>query len=371
MKPAFGGFYKKKRVLVTGHTGFKGAWLCLWLKELGAEVIGYSLEPPTQPNLFTVLELEKFMTSIIGDIRNRDNFKSVLLKYKPDVIFHLAAQPLVWRSYKEPYLTFETNIIGPLNIFESIREAKLSTAVVNVTTDKCYENKEQTRGYMEHDSLGGYDPYSASKACSEMVTSAYRNSFFNSSEYKKSHDVLLASARAGNVIGGGDWADDRILPDCVRAFSAGKKLVVRSPSAVRPWQHVLEPLSGYLLLGAKMASGDVNAAQAWNFGPSDESLVPVGEVVTKASKIWGGGECEFLTQNKIHETKILKLDIGKAKKNLSWTPILSIDEAMDLTINWYKEYYSGSKDMAGYTKGQIDKYVSTARKKNVIWSEGI
>ena len=278
----FNGIYNNKTVLVTGHTGFKGSWLCFWLIQMGAKVIGYSLEPPTSPNHFELLNLD--MVSVIGDIRDSDKLNAVFAQYQPEIVFHLAAQPLVRLSYKEPVETFETNVIGTLKVFEACRNTKSVRAIVNITSDKCYENKEWVWGYRENDPMGGYDPYSASKGCAELVTSSYRNSFFNVNEYGKSHNVLLASCRAGNVIGGGDWAKDRLMTDIMVAVSEGKKVVIRNPRATMPWQHVLEPLSGYLMLGQKLFEGKKEFAQAWNFGPGEQGAITVKEVVENIKK---------------------------------------------------------------------------------------
>ena len=278
----FNGIYNNKTVLVTGHTGFKGSWLCFWLIQMGAKVIGYSLEPPTSPNHFELLNLD--MVSVIGDIRDSNRLNAVFAQYQPEIVFHLAAQPLVRLSYKEPVETFETNVIGTLKVFEACRNTKSVRAIVNITSDKCYENKEWVWGYRENDPMGGYDPYSASKGCAELVTSSYRNSFFNVNEYGKSHNVLLASCRAGNVIGGGDWAKDRLMTDIMVAVSEGKKVVIRNPRATMPWQHVLEPLSGYLMLGQKLLEGKKEFAQAWNFGPGEQGAITVKEVVENIKK---------------------------------------------------------------------------------------
>ena len=278
----FRGVYKGKKVLVTGHTGFKGSWLSLWLIKLGAKVIGYALEPPTNSNHFELLNLD--MVSIIGDIRDRDRLNAIFKKYKPEVVFHLAAQPLVRYSYINPVETFETNVMGTINVFEACRITESVKAIVNITSDKCYENKEWIWGYRESDPLGGYDPYSASKGCAELVTSSYRKSFFNPEDYSKKHNTLLASARSGNVIGGGDWGKDRLIPDIVRAISKNEKLYIRNPKATRPWQHVLEPLSGYLFLGQMLLEGKTEFADAWNFGPNEGCHTDVETVVKKIKR---------------------------------------------------------------------------------------
>ena len=294
----FNGIYNNKTVLVTGHTGFKGSWLCFWLIQMGAKVIGYSLEPPTSPNHFELLNLD--MVSVIGDIRDSDKLNAVFAQYQPEIVFHLAAQPLVRLSYKEPVETFETNVIGTLKVFEACRNTKSVRAIVNITSDKCYENKEWVWGYRENDPMGGYDPYSASKGCAELVTSSYRNSFFNVNEYGKSHNVLLASCRAGNVIGGGDWAKDRLMTDIMVAVSEGKKVVIRNPRATMPWQHVLEPLSGYLMLGQKLFEGKKEFAQAWNFGPGERGSITVKEVVENIKRYWDKIDYEIIKMRISH-----------------------------------------------------------------------
>ena len=279
--------FEKKKILITGHTGFKGSWLTLWLTKLGAKVIGYSLEPPTKPSLFEILNLKEKIVHIIGDIKDEEKLKNIFKKYKPDIVFHLAAQSLVRFSYKEPKLTYETNVMGTLNVLEAVREAKSVKVVIIVTSDKCYENKEWVYGYRENDPLGGHDPYSSSKACAELVVEAYRNSFFNPKNYGKTHQVALATVRAGNVIGGGDWQVDRLIPDCVKALSKGKPIKIRNPNAIRPWQHVLEPLSGYLLLVQKMWKEPTKYCEAWNFGPYEKDIATVKEIVEKVINLWG------------------------------------------------------------------------------------
>lgn len=273
MRNLFCGVYKKRKVLITGHTGFKGSWLTFWLSQMGADVLGYALEPDTNPNHFSMLDLP--IASVIGDIRDIEHLTRVFDRFQPEIIFHLAAQSLVRRSYDDPAETFKTNVIGTVNIFEACRRTSSVRAVINVTSDKCYENREWLWGYRENDPMGGYDPYSASKGCAELVTSAYRNSFFNLAEYDRKHYTLLASVRAGNVIGGGDWAKDRIMTDIMEAVSQGEKLYIRNPRATRPWQHVLEPLSGYLLLGQKLLEGEKEFAEAWNFGPNDDGAISI------------------------------------------------------------------------------------------------
>lgn len=328
-------FYDRKRVLVTGHTGFKGSWLTLWLTIMGAKVLGYALEPNTDPSLFNVLNLHKDIDHVIGDIRDLEKLKEVIIEFKPEIVFHLAAQPLVRLSYREPRLTYETNVMGTVNLLEAIRQTKSVRAVVNVTSDKCYENKEWVWGYREIDPMGGYDPYSSSKGCSELITAAYRNSYFKNTE------TAIASARAGNVIGGGDWAEDRLIPDIVRSLSQGKQIIIRNPKATRPWQHVLEPLSGYLLLGKLLYEKGQEFAEAWNFGPSDSSVMTVEEIVKKSIEIWGSGSYVIDSSEQPHEANLLKLDISKSSKKLGWSAKVPSLRALELTLEWYVSFYCG------------------------------
>ena len=340
--------YSGKTVLVTGHTGFKGSWLSIWLKELGANVIGYALEPYSDEDNFVKSNLEEKITHIIGDIRDYNNLLGVFNKYNPEFVFHLAAQPIVLTSYEDPKLTYDTNVGGTVNLFECCRMIDSVKVIVNVTTDKCYENKEKIWGYREDDAMGGFDPYSSSKGCSELVTAAYRNSFF------ERRGVALASGRAGNVIGGGDWQANRIMPDCIRALKKGKQIEVRSPKAVRPWQHVLEPLSGYLLLAAKLSLEGKKYAEGWNFGPDFSSVITVKEIVSKTIEIWGSGSMNIAQMSsKPHEAQLLSLDITKARQFLSWRPLLSIDETIKLTVDWYKK----DGDMYKFDVSQIKYYM--------------
>lgn len=345
--------YKNLKILITGHTGFKGSWLTLWLNNLGANVIGYSLPPNTEPSMFNALNLSEKCTNIFGDIRDSMHLNEIFEKYKPDIVFHLAAQPLVRASYFEPVLTYETNVIGTLNVLEAARKCSSVRAFVNITTDKCYENMEKNYAYKEDDKLGGYDMYSSSKACSEILTSSYRNSFL------KEGGFLLASARAGNVIGGGDWAVDRLIPDCIRAINSDKAIEIRNPSAVRPWQHVLEPISGYLNLGEKLLTADKNSAekftQGFNFGPEKNSVLTVGEVADKVIKYYGKGVINLNKSDNLHEANLLMLDINKAKEVLSWQPINNIEEAIFQTVEWYKNFYAG-ENMLDFTLNQINEY---------------
>lgn len=369
MDNLFTNMYKGKKVFITGHSGFKGAWLSAWLLRMGAEVKGYSLEPDTNPSLFTELELAKNMQSVFADIRDYDRLSEELSDFKPEVVLHLAAQPLVRFSYDEPRYTLEVNAMGTTNILEAVRHCDSVRSVVNVTTDKCYENKETGQAYKETDPMGGYDPYSCSKGVSELITNSYRNSFFNPEEYGKKHQVALASARAGNVIGGGDWAKDRLIPDTVKSLAAGKKLILRSPDAVRPWQHVLEPLSGYLLLAARMIQEPTQFASGWNFGPETEDNLTVLEVVKKAIGIWGRGEYEIIPNTTMHEAKLLHLDISKAKDKLNWKPVYNFDQSVEQTILWYKGFYEDKMSAKELTERQLSDYLKTAETNNIIWSK--
>ena len=363
--------YKNKKVLVTGHTGFKGSWLSLLLTLLGAEVVGFSLEPDTEPNLFNILSLEKHLISIIGDIRNKDAIEKVLILHKPDFIFHLAAQPLVRRSYIEPHLTFETNIMGTVNLLEAVRKSNFEGVVINVTSDKCYENSGGTHCFKENDPMGGYDPYSASKGASEIVTAAYRNSFLNPKNYGISHKVTLASARAGNVIGGGDWSEDRLIPDIVRALYNKEEIIIRSPHAVRPWQHVLECVSGYLLLGANIYGNPIEFAEGWNFGSNENTIMTVEEILLKSLELWGSGKYKVIPEKNLKEAAFLRLDISKAKEKLGWQPVYDINQSLEKTISWYKNYYYQQTDMFEFTKSQTEEYVGILLSLMISKIEGL
>lgn len=348
-------FWSGKRILVTGHTGFKGAWLSLWLSSLGAKVTGYALEPPTTPSLYKLCKIDKMVTSINGDIRDYNHLLKVFQKTKPDIIIHLAAQSLVLHSYKQPVETYSTNVMGVVNLLEAVRNTKNVRAVLNVTTDKCYENKEWTWGYRENEPLGGYDPYSSSKACSELVTASYRNSYFNPKDHKR-HGVLIATARAGNVIGGGDWAEDRIIPDCVRAILNNEKIIVRNPNSTRPWQHVLEPLAGYLFLAQRLYKGDLRFADAWNFGPDDIDAKRIEWIVKTICQLWGKGAAYSVIKSKQpYESHYLKLDSSKAKMNLDWKPLWGIGKALKSIVEWTKGYQDGN-DPRDLCLKQINEY---------------
>jgi len=361
----FGDIYRNKKVLITGHTGFKGSWLVLWLTRLGAEITGYALPPPTQPSHFSLLDLD--VESIIGDIRDRDNLRQVFREQQPEIVFHLAAQAIVRRSYDDPAGTFSSNVMGTVNVLEAARECKAVRAIVNVTSDKCYDNREWEWGYRENDPLGGYDPYSASKGCAELVTNCWRDSFFNPADYGRTHETLLASARAGNVIGGGDWAADRLVPDIMRAVSNNAKVKIRNPEATRPWQHVLEPLSGYLLLGRKLLEGRREFAEAWNFGPSDALHVSVGEIAEQVKKIWPKTDFEVLeSTNQPHEAAKLHLDCSKARSLLKWSPAWDGKTALEKTVEWYRTFFESG---AVNSMDDIYCYIDDARKQPYAWVE--
>ena len=340
-------FWKDKKVFITGHTGFKGSWLSIWLQHMGAEVCGYSLDSPTEPNNFTISSVSAQMLSVIDDTRNRDAVFRVMQNFEPEIVFHLAAQPLVRESYTDPFTTYETNVMGTLNVLDAARQTPSVKSIVNVTTDKCYENREWAWGYREDEPMGGYDPYSSSKGCSELLTSAF----------KRSYDMPLASARAGNVIGGGDWAADRIVPDTLRAFSKNENVVVRYPDAIRPWQHVLEPLSGYLLLAERVYE-DKKYCDAWNFGPNDDDAKPVRDILDHMKATWGEGvDWETDGGEHPHEAHYLKLDISKAKTYLNWHPRWTLAQALDATVEWHKAWLN-NENMREVTIKQINRYMN-------------
>jgi CDP-glucose 4,6-dehydratase len=361
-KLLFNGFFNDKSVLVTGHTGFKGSWLCLYLNILGAKVYGYALDPPTSPSLYNEAMLNEMVKSYVGDVRNFTYLSEIVHAVQPEIVIHMAAQPLVRESYKNPIDTYATNVMGTVHLLQACRDVKSLKAIVNVTTDKCYENKEWHWGYRENEPIGGYDPYSNSKACSELVTSAFRDSFFNPRMYSE-HSVAIASARAGNVIGGGDWADDRLIPDFIRAISSNKNLMIRSPYAIRPWQHVMEPLSGYLLLAKKLFCEGENYSGAWNFGPDDNDAKSVEWIVDSICKFWGGHAAYTIDTNpQPHEANYLKLDYSKAKSELGWTPMWSINDSLESIVKWNKSYMSGD-NMREITQNQICSYLKILNKK--------
>ena len=357
--------YSGKKVFLTGHTGFKGSWLSLWLKHLGAEVCGYALEPNTEPSMFKELDIEnKVDKSIIGNLLDSEKLEKSIREFKPDIIFHLAAQPLVRLSYSEPKMTYETNVIGTLNVLEAARKCPSVKAFVNVTTDKCYENKEVNRGYIEDEPMGGYDMYSSSKGCVEIMSSSYRRSFLQGNDA-----YAMATARAGNVIGGGDWSLDRLIPDCIKGINSGKDIEIRNPIAVRPWQHVLEPLSGYLLLGQKLLECHSEQSeesqklrttycQGFNFGPNEDSVLTVSEVSKKVCEFYGKGKVFVGEKSPLHEAGLLMLNIEKAEKVLGWTPTLTANEAIKNTVEWYRHFYDKDIDMYEFTVNQIIEFES-------------
>ena len=353
----FNGAFLGKRVLVTGHTGFKGSWLSIWLHELGAEVVGVGLEPYSEKDNYILSGIDKkIKADVRADIRDGQKMKEIFAEYQPEIVFHLAAQPLVRLSYEIPVETYETNVMGSINIMEAVRATDSVKVVVMITTDKCYENKEQIWGYRENEPMGGYDPYSSSKGAAEIAINSWRRSFFNPADYGKKHQVSIASVRAGNVVGGGDWAKDRIVPDCIRALEAYKPIEIRSPKAVRPWQHVLEPLSGYMLLADKMLQEPTKYCEGWNFGPRMESITPVWDVATMLTKYYGRGELKDVSDpNALHEANLLMLNISKAKFQLGWEPRTNIEQCCQLTADWYKRYQC--EDVYSLCVEQINKFV--------------
>jgi len=364
MQSLFSGIYKDKTVLVTGHTGFKGSWLCYWLVQMGAKVVGYSLEAPTTPNHISLLELD--IVSVIGDIRDLNKLNEIFQIHMPEIVFHLAAQPLVRLSYENPIETYETNVMGTLKVFEACRKANVK-AIVNITSDKAYENKEWIWGYRENDPMGGYDPYSSSKGCADLLANSYRNSYFNINDYKKTHNTLLASCRAGNVIGGGDWAQDRLITDIILSVSQSKKVSIRNPHATRPWQHVLEPLSAYLHIGQKLLEEKKEFGDAWNFGPSDEGSITVEEVVKNVKKHWDKIDYEINRDpNQFHEANLLKLDCSKAHILLKWQDVWDSETTFLKTVKWYKAYYEENKNIL--TKSDLESYIVDAKAKNIEWA---
>lgn len=355
------GIYKGKKVVVTGHTGFKGSWLAIWLRELGADILGFSLDPPTEVNNFDATNLKSKISHVYGDIRNYEEMQRVIMDYRPEFIFHLAAQPLVRDSYDQPRTTFDINIMGTVNVLEVARTCPSVRTVINVTSDKCYKNKASVWGYRENDELGGYDPYSNSKACSELVTSSYIESF-----YRKRDNFGIASVRAGNVIGGGDWGRDRIIPDCVRFLSDNKTVDIRNPHSVRPWQFVLEALYGYLLLGSRLYEYPADYTGAWNFGPANACCVPVDVLVNKVIKYWGSGEWKKVAaglDNAKPEMNVLKLNCDKAYSYLNWSCVMDLESTVKNTVDWYKAFYNKSFDMYDYCISQIIEYGSKHESK--------
>ncbi|ABW67764.1 CDP-glucose 4,6-dehydratase [Desulfosudis oleivorans Hxd3] len=362
MKNLFQNAYHRRRVLVTGHTGFKGSWLSFWLSQMGADVYGYSLAPETRPNHFSLLNPgDETPETDIRDIRQViDCFQS----FQPEIVFHLAAQSLVRRSYREPLDTFAANVMGTANILEACRLTKSVRAVVIVTSDKCYQNNEWEWGYRESDPMGGHDPYSASKGCAELVTAAFRNSFFSTGT---GHPALMATARAGNVIGGGDWAEDRLIPDVARAFNKKETMKIRNPHGLRPWQHVLEPLSGYLMLGQRLIEGDRGLADAWNFGPSEEDTLPVITLLKRLKTHWSDLDFDVDQQpDQPHEAGLLRLDSSKARRKLGWQPVWNCDQALERTAAWYQAFYNQATILTG---ADLAAYIESARSKGLPWAQ--
>lgn len=346
--------YKGKKVLITGHSGFKGSWLSYWLKEIGAEVFGYSLKPITIPNHFDLLKSD--LKSSYNNICDLNRFKKFINETNPEIIFHLAAQPLVRQSYIDPIETYQTNVIGTANLLESIKNNQFVKAVIVITTDKCYKNLNQSQGYKESDVLGGYDPYSSSKACVELLVSSFRDSFFNPNEYGNKHQVLISTARAGNVIGGGDWSENRLIPDLIKNAFSGKTTKIRFPNSTRPWQHVLDPLMGYLMLGEKLLKGETQFAEAWNFGPEEFDVLSVKELAMKSKKSWNKIDFEIQNnQNELHEANLLSLNIDKAKIILGWKPKWNSSVAIEKTIEWYEKFYNANIIL---TDKQLKEFIS-------------
>jgi CDP-glucose 4,6-dehydratase len=348
-------FWRRKRVFLTGHTGFKGSWMSLWLQNLGTELTGFALQPPSVPSLFEEANIADGMHSVNGDIRDLPALQQAMQAAQPEIVIHMAAQSLVRCSYQNPVETYATNVMGTVHLLEAVRNTPGIKAVVNITTDKCYENREWVWGYRENEPMGGYDPYSNSKGCAELVSSAYRSSFFNTNSHAQ-HGVALATVRAGNVIGGGDWAENRLLPDILAAFEHGKTVDIRNPHAVRPWQHVMEPLRGYLLLAERLYNHGPSYAEGWNFGPNDEDAKPVGWIVEQMAKMWGNdAQWKIDAGEHPHEANNLKLDISKARNRLDWHPALRLNDALQLIINWSKQRLVGA-DIRKLTLEQINAY---------------
>ena len=343
-------FWKDKRVFLTGHTGFKGSWLSLWLQLMGAKVKGYSLSPPTSPSLFDVASVAEEMVSEIGDIRDLVTLKLSIERFNPDILIHMAAQPLVRYSYREPVETYATNVMGTVHVLESAKSCPNIRAIINVTTDKCYENQEWLWGYRENEPMGGHDPYSSSKGCAELISAAYRRSFFHNGE------TGLATVRAGNVIGGGDWAEDRLIPDILRAIEKNEPVIIRNPKSTRPWQHVLEPLSGYLSLAEKLYLQPKEFSEGWNFGPNDIDAKPVDWILNQITKLWPGAVWKPNCSKTPHETRYLKLDISKAREQLGWSPTWSLQQTLNSIINWHQCWLSG-EDMKKHCQKEILDFV--------------
>lgn len=352
-------FWNGRRVFLTGHTGFKGSWLALWLRRLGAEVTGYALEPPTEPSLFAQAGVEGDLRSIRADLRDYPRLEAALAESRPEVVLHLAAQSVVRRGYEDPVETYGSNVMGTVHLLEALRRLGRGCAVVNVTSDKCYENREWPWGYRESDALGGRDPYANSKACAELVTSAYRDSFFGGDD-PTAAGIAVATARAGNVIGGGDWTRDQLIPDLMRSFLGGQPCLIRNPAAVRPWQFVLEPLRGYLLLAERLAQEPAKAVSAWNFGPAEQDARPVGWIADELARAWGGGAAwRQDSGSHPHEAGLLKLDIARTTSRLGWRPVVPLATALAWIVAWYRAHQSG-QPLRSFTLGQIEQYEALA-----------
>jgi CDP-glucose 4,6-dehydratase len=363
-------FWAGRRVLITGHTGFKGGWLSLWLNKLGADVCGLSLPPATAPNMFTEARVAKEIRSEIADIRELEHLKSIVLDHRPEVVFHLAAQPLVRSSYVDPVTTYTTNVIGTVNVLESVRWCESVRSVVVITTDKCYENREWVWAYRETDRLGGHDPYSNSKACAELVVDSYRNSFFPPNQYEK-HGVAIATARAGNVIGGGDWSKDRLIPDAIQAFTSGELLQIRNPNSIRPWQHVLEPLGGYLKLAQRLIEAGVDYSGPWNFAPESSDARPVIWIIERLAREFGEMARWRVDESEHpHEAKLLKLDWSKAANGLNWQPTMPLDRALRLTSEWYRRRDAGD-DPREITLEQISMFTQLLAETDVRFAASL
>src|SRR6202035_3418254 len=353
--------WRGRRVFLTGHTGFKGSWLALWLSSLGAKIWGYALDPSTEPNMFTLACVGSVVEDVRGDVRDYAELQASITEFAPEVVFHLAAQPIVRRSYADPLGTYGTNVMGTVHVLEAIRKPPSVRAVVCVTTDKCYQNQEWIWPYRETDPLGGYDPYASSKACAEIVSAAYRSSFFPTGRLQE-HHVGLATARAGNVIGGGDWSEDRLIPDLIRGFRSNQPVLIRRPNAIRPWQHVLDPLHGYLMLAQEHLAQPARFASAYNFGPSDEDVWPVERIATQLVRMWGDG-ASWVRDSvpSVHEDQVLRLDASKARVELGWKPRLGIEAALEWTTEWYRAWNHGD-NMAKFTEKQIAEYEERLRR---------
>lgn len=361
----FNDVYRKRRVLITGHTGFKGSWLSFWLSSLGAQICGVALPPEGTPNHWELLKLG--IRSEVCDIRDPDKLTRIFDDFRPEAVFHLAAQPLVRRSYRDPAATFAVNVTGAANVLDAVRRCGSARAVVVVTSDKCYENREQSRPYREDDPMGGYDPYSASKGCAELVVSSFRRSFFHPADYGTKHHTLVASGRAGNVLGGGDWAEDRLVPDLMRGAAKGETALIRNPVAVRPWQHVLESLSGYLTLGERLLAGETRFAAGWNFGPADGKSVTVGEAAAALRREWE--DVKFTSAPPVeapHEAKLLALDCSKAEKELKWRDVWTPEECFRYTARWYRDFYRQGRVN---TADDLRDYLDAARKAGLSWTK--